>query len=244
MLLSAPFWALAYLAPIELLPGLPISALGTFNPGLAALALSLWADGAAGARRLLSRIFDFGRIKNAGWWSVSLLAFPFIALLSYFILQTRAYDPALTPLDWKIAVLFLVFLIFAFGEELGWAGYATEPLIARFGFLKASLILGTVWAIWHYIPLLQVHRSWDWIAWWSLITIGSRIIMVWLYTRGGKSVASNALFHAMINLSWQYFPLNGSRYDPHIFGLVTSAVVIGVLVFDKTSASHKRILPA
>ena len=37
--LSIPFWILGIIYPIQLLPGLPISALGAFMPALAALYL-------------------------------------------------------------------------------------------------------------------------------------------------------------------------------------------------------------
>jgi hypothetical protein len=52
--------------------------------------------------------------------------------------------------------------------------------------------------------------------------------MVWLYAHAGDSVFAAAVFHAMINLSWQFFPINGSFYDPRIFSLVTLA--LGVLL--------------
>jgi membrane protease YdiL (CAAX protease family) len=41
--------------------------------------------------------------------------------------------------------------IAALGEELGWSGYAIDPMQARWGALKASILLGIFWAVYHYI---------------------------------------------------------------------------------------------
>jgi len=132
--------------------------------------------------------------------------------------------------------MFVAFFIAALGEELGWTGYATEPLLRRWGTLTASLRLGVVWAAIHFIPLLQAHRSVAWIAWWCLGTIAFRMIMTWLYVHAGKSVFAATLFHAMINLCWQLFPNNGSFYDPQVFGLLT--LVFAIIIY-----AAERFLP-
>jgi uncharacterized protein len=128
-----------------------------------------------------------------------------------------------------IVALFVAFFIGALGEELGWSGYAIDPLQERFGALGGALLLGGVWAIWHYVPLLQVHRSPEFIAWWSLDSVAYRVIIVWLYNNTGRSVFVAALFHTMIDLTWQVFPINGSYYDPQVTGLI-AAIVAGVVV--------------
>jgi hypothetical protein len=94
--------------------------------------------------------------------------------------------------------------------------------------LRGGVLLGSVWVAFHLILLVQVDRTWEWIAWWSLGTLSLRTIMFWLYAHAGDSVFAATLFHAMINLSWQLFPIHGSFYDPRIFSLVT--LVLGVLL--------------
>jgi membrane protease YdiL (CAAX protease family) len=55
--------------------------------------------------------------------------------------------PFVTP-----PVFFIMYFITAIGEELGWMGYAFDSTQSRWRALKASVILGRVWAIWHIIP--------------------------------------------------------------------------------------------
>jgi len=220
--LCIPFWVLGAINPIQLLPGLPLSALGAFTPGLAALMLTYRSDRLAGVLQLLKRSFDFRRLRNKYWLLVILLINPAIAVCAYGV-SGASGNPLPVPTLQLLATLamFLSFFSAALGEELGWTAYATEPLQERWGTLKASLLLGSVWAVIHFIPLAQAHRSMEWIAWWSLGTVALRMIMTWLYVHAGKSLFAATLFHAMINLCWQLFPIHGSFYDPRVFGLIT-----------------------
>ena len=180
-----------------------------------------------GVLQLLGRSFDFKRVKNKNWYLAFILINPAIAVLAFGMMRAVGKsipNPTLSLL--AIFPMFVLFFISALGEEIGWTGYVTEPLQRRWGTITAGLVLGSIWAIWHFIPLVQAHRSLDWIAWWSLGTISLRMIMVWLYSHAGKSVFAAAVFHAMINLCWQLFPNNGSYYDPRVFGLITFCVAI------------------
>lgn len=98
------------------------------------------------------------------------------------------------------------------------------------GALAASTMLGLVWAALHYIPLLQVGRSAAWIAWGSLGTVAMRVVMVWLYNNTGRSVFAVTLFHAMSNLAWQLFPVQGSYFDPRIHGLIFAVIAAAVAI--------------
>ena len=227
--LSIPFWVLGILYPIQLLPGLPISAIGAFAPALGALILIYKNDRPSGVLQLLQRSFDFKRIKNKNWYLAFILINPAIAVLAYgFMRAIGEVLPNPAPLTLAIFPLFVLLFIVALGEEIGWSGYATEPLQRRWGTIAAGILLGLVWVVIHFIPLMQAHRSVEWIAWWSLGTISLRVIMTWLYIHSGKSVFGAAVFHAMINLCWQLFPNNGSYYDPQVFGLITLCFAIAI----------------
>jgi membrane protease YdiL (CAAX protease family) len=126
----------------------------------------------------------------------------------------------------------------ALGEEIGWTGYATEPLLQRRGALATSLLLGAIWASIHFIPLRQAHRSVEWITWWTLGTISYRVIMTWLYVHSGRSLFGAAIFHTMINLSWQLFPVNGSHYDPRIFSLIAFTFAVAMYVIGQFLLHH------
>lgn len=232
--LSIPFWVLAVLNPIQLLPGLPVSALGAFAPALGALILVYKNERLTGLLQLIQRSFDFKRVKNKSWYLAFILINPAIAILAYDVMRASGVAlPNPAPLSLATLPMAVFFLVGALGEEIGWTGYATEPLQQRWGTLAAGILLGSVWAVWHFAPLIQAHRSIEWIAWWSVGTLSLRMIMVWLHIHSGKSVFAAAVFHAMVNLCWQLFPNNGSYYDPQVFGLITFCLAVAILTTER-----------
>jgi membrane protease YdiL (CAAX protease family) len=114
-------------------------------------------------------------------------------------------------------------------EELGWSAYAFSSLQGRTAALRAAVVVGVIWAVWHWHPLVQAERSPAWILWWSLGTIASRVLLGWLCNNTGKRVLAPALFHATQNVCWQSFPRQGSHYDPQITGLLLTGVAIAVV---------------
>lgn len=240
--LSIPFWVIGALSARQLLPALPVSALAAFCPVAAAAILVYREDKWAGFTSLLNRSFDVRRIRVKAWLVPLLLLEPFIMILSFVVMRLTGVPVPVPQFNLLPALgLFAVFLFAGLGEELGWSGYATDPLQNRFGALGASLLIGLVWAVWHFIGLAQAHRSPGFIAWWSLNTIAYRVIIVWLYNRTGKSVFAAAVFHAMINLTWQLFPVDGSFYDPRITGLIAAAVAVVVILGENRRIFSKEI---
>lgn len=104
------------------------------------------------------------------------------------------------------------------------------------------LVLGVVGVIWHLVPLLLIHRSLSWIAWWCLYAVAARILIVWLYNNTGRSVFAAALFHATLNLTYMLFPVYGSHFDMRLGGLVMAfaAAIVTVVWGPKTLARYKN----
>ena len=230
--LSIPFWLLGAATDLQLMPGLSVSALMGFNPMVAALILIYRDKGAAGAWSLLSRSFDFRRIKSKRWLVPTLLLMPAVSLMVYGVM--RWTNMPVPPAQFQLLpalLMFVAFFIGALGEELGWSGYALEPMQDRWGALGAGMLLGLVGIAWHLIPLISIGRSPSWIAWWCLYALTFRIFIVWIYNNTGKSVFAAALFHATLNLAYLLFPVDGSHFDMRIASLVMTClalVVIGV----------------
>src|SRR6266568_8424366 len=175
--LSLPFWLAGTLTSSQLLPALPVSALALLCPVTAAAIFVYGEDKSAGVKELLKRAFDFKRVKAKIWYVPIILLMPCIMVLSYGVIRLTGVPlPAPAFSIGTILALFVAFFIGALGEELGWSGYAIDPLQERFGALGGALLLGVVWAVWHYVPLLEAHRSLAFIAWWFLGTVAARII--------------------------------------------------------------------
>ncbi len=105
----------------------------------------------------------------------------------------------------QLAVFAALWLVFAFGEEIGWRGYALPILNARFGFWRAATILGIIWAVWHYPKLLSspfvvsLEQAAPFIGLFTLQIVLANYFLCWLFLRSNLSVVIAALFHAAFN---------------------------------------------
>ena len=228
--LSVPFWVLGALWTRPLLPGLPSTALMFVCPVAAAAILTARSEGWRALGPLLGGAIDVRRIRRWGLAAV-LILLPVVAAALSWVAIRRSGAPIPPPsFDLgRAALLAPVLFVAAACEEVGWSGYLTRPLVVRLGPLGAGLALGAIWAAFHYVALLQIHRSLGWIAWWSLGTIACRVIMVQLFERAGRSVFAVSLLHLMVNLSWQLFPGQGAWFNPAVNGAIT-ALLAGAVV--------------
>lgn len=225
--LALPFWLLGALVTHMPLPiNLPVSALQFVCPMIAAFILVSREEKPGGVKKLARRVFDLKRIKHKIWYVPIILLNPLIMLLSYgvMLLMGRPLPDPYIPLL-MIPVFFVVFFVPAACEEVGWMGYAVDPMQDRWSALTTGLILGSVWALWHVIPWLETNNL-IWVAGQCFSTIGLRILIVWLYNNTGKSVFAAIIFHDMINVSEFLFPNYGSHYDPFISGAITAIIVV------------------
>lgn len=241
LILSAPFWLLGAVlsGPAPLLPiQLPVGALMTFAPAAAALLL-VWRDGgSAGIRALLGRLVAPPVWRRPLGLLAAVTLMP-LALLIEWLWLNASGAPLPEPHIAAGAVLVFVsmFMVGAVGEELGWQGYLYPALASRMSALAASLAIGAFWSVWHIVPLVQAGREPEWIVWQCLMMLPLRVITVWLYGVGGRSLGLAIVFHAAGNVAQFLFPNYGSHYDPKL-----SFVILAVIAASLVLATRPRTL--
>ena len=241
--LSIPFWLIGSATDLQLMPGLSVSALMASCPAIAASILVRRENNSAGLTGLLRRSFDFERISARRWYAPILLLMPGVNVVVYALMRWMDQPLPMTQFPFVSALLMLLaFFVGALGEELGWSGYITDPMQEQWNALEVGILLGGVAIAWHLVPLLLMHRSPAWIAWWCLYAAAARVLIVWLYNNTGKSVFGVALFHATLNLAYMLFPGEGSRFDMRLGGLVMASAAAAVTVVwgPKTLARYKN----
>jgi CAAX protease family protein len=141
--LSIPFWLFGALTRLQLLPGLPVSSLMAVCPLMAASILVYGENETAGVIELLNRSFDYKRIRAKVWYAPIVLLMPGVTVMTYGLMRVMGV-PLPTPQFPVLAALamFVAFFVVALGEELGWSGYALDPLQDRWNALQASILLG------------------------------------------------------------------------------------------------------
>jgi CAAX protease family protein len=130
--LSVPFWLIGAVTGLQLLPGLPLSALAAFCPAMAATILVHTEIGPAGVIALWRRAFDYQRITAKTWYVPIVLLMPGAMVLSYALMRLMGMplpNPQLSVL--AAVAMFLAFFLGAVGEEIGWSG--TSSIRCRLG---------------------------------------------------------------------------------------------------------------
>ena len=207
----------------ELAPGAPISALAALCPGIAALILI----GKGGLARLVRALIQK---PGAVWLTVALILPALVMAASYGVARASGAELPLPAIGVaEFALLIAGTVVLATTEEVGWSFALLPALAPRLGTLAAALVIGLVWAVWHVPALLQAGREAGWILWWGLGTVSARIILVWLYLASGRALSAPILYHAMINITWQVYPVRGSFYDPRVTSMLTALVALVLL---------------
>ncbi|HEY3344823.1 MAG TPA: CPBP family intramembrane glutamic endopeptidase [Anaerolineaceae bacterium] len=221
-------------------PAIAYASLGMLGPALAGTILI------ARSRNDLQRIDFWRRVlqlkRVGGRWLAILLIVPGLSALA--ILASAAAGASwpgfetirgLLAEPWRIPLYCLFVLVFGpIPEELGWRGYALDGLQARFNPLVSSIILGMMWAVWR-LPIFLVRGTYqhNHIGFATpgflancLCVIAISVMFTWIYNRTQRSTLSAILFHFVINLSAEIFPLAGPARWIYLFLLIVTAIIM------------------
>ena len=183
--------------------------LAVLAPISAAITLTYKESGWAGTKKLLKRGFDIKRIKEKKWLLLAITILPIIFVIQW--IGSSLLDWTLPPAGvdlFAIPVLLIVFFMAAFAENIGWMGYAFEPMETKWGTLKASLLLGLFWGLWHVPMYVFAIDDPSWVVAQAFSLIGLRILIIWLFIKTGRSVFIAILIHAIYNVCMAVFPVN------------------------------------
>jgi len=189
---------------------LPIAVLAMLvGPSVTGILLTGLVSGRAGLRELLSRLLKW-RV-GVRWYAVALLPAPLLAVTLIFALSQTC--PIFTA-DKKVVIL-LAGIAAGFTtvlEELGWTGFAVPRLRLRYSILTTSLIVGVLWAAWHFLQVLFVSGIYSGAVSLALFLplnffsssvaqlTAYRVLLVWIYDRT-KSLLVTTLMHASFTAS-------------------------------------------
>jgi len=166
--------------------------------------VATWAaGGGAAVKALLQRCFAKAGI---GWWIAALLlplAWPLVARIGYGATHGGFGTPSLGGLSLFFSLsAWRAWTTGPLGEEFGWRGYFLPRLLTAYRPIVATLVLGVLWALWHY-PLYarSVFATLPTASTFTISVLCFSIIMTifWFRTRGNLLIA--ILFHWSVNVS-------------------------------------------
>lgn len=112
-------------------------------------------------------------LKQKKWlWYVAALLLPLVyfafGFMLYYIIFPKSFEPKLLDnvgipkkLLWLVPLNTisnsLMISFGALGEEIGWRGYLYPRLEKKFGVVRAVIIGGIIWGVWHYPGIYAGH---------------------------------------------------------------------------------------
>jgi len=225
-------------------PTMIFLALGGFAPSLVGTIMAYKTGDSKYWKDYLKRIIDYKRITPA-WLLVILLTIPVSAILSSGIYWgwtgnvpefSRIHEMLKNPVSLVMFALFMM-LFGPIPEEIGWRGFALDHLNVCYTRVRASIILGAFWALWH-VPLFFIgdtyqqglyNQSFILVVDYLLQFFVLSIIMDWIYHNTGKSILSGVLFHFCINFFGELFELPAAVIVSRT--LVQLVFALGILYF-------------
>ena len=176
---------------------------GTFAPAVVALAMTAIETGRTGVGALIRRLVQ---ADVAPRWYVYAIGYVFAIKLAIATVHRVVWGGWPPFSDEPIVLLFAAtfvstILLGQAGEELGWRGYVLSRLAARLGYAWSSLIIGTVWALWH-LPLFYIagaDKTGQSFPIWGLSVVALSVAITWLYAHTGGSLLLTMLMHAATN---------------------------------------------
>jgi uncharacterized protein len=175
----------------------------TFGPTVAGFTMAAVTGGFKKVKSLVAATF---RWKVNPIWYVAAIGVPFATQLVSILLNPLFGSAApawgnIPPLM-EILPMVALFAVFSgpLGEEIGWRGFALPKLLETRSALAASLIVGSVWAVWH-LPLILVG---DFTAYGAFMPVIAAFAFTWISQNAKGSVLLAILMHASYQNSVRY----------------------------------------
>ncbi len=200
--------------------------LGTFAPSLVALGITARGEGRPGVRALLRRIVQWQVGTQWYVFAVSYMAAIKLVVALVHRVMTGSWPRFGNEAWYVIVVAIVISTPVQAGEEIGWRGYALPHLAARFGFARASVLLGLIWSCWH-LPIFFLRGADKYgqsFPVWTLQVVALSVAITWLYAHTKGSLLLTMLMHSAVNQTVGIVPsANANPGNP--FALSVSLVM-------------------
>jgi membrane protease YdiL (CAAX protease family) len=225
---------------------IPWSIPGTFVPAIAAVVVTRAVDGKAGLRAFLRRLVLW-RVP-ARWYVFALVVLPTVVVAGYVFMpdpKQNVDDGALMIAATYLSSLVILTLMGGGQEEPGWRGFALPRMQERSGPLKASVVLGLIWGLWH-LPLFVFVPDYDnadpgfvatatmFVVFAGCYTIALSVIFTWLVNHARGSILLAMLAHGSVNAATSFAPETA-------LPLMVAFMTVGVLALIIVVATHAQL---
>lgn len=202
---SWTLWLLMILSARDLLPfRFPTNFLGSFGPLAGAFFTTAVIKGWKGLKQILISMVSFRSSLSSYLFSIFfiILIYALTSVIT-FLLEPEFFKSGSIPSAQEMVIYFFLIAVVGgpLGEETGWRGFLQPELMRRFSPAKTSLIIATIWLVWH-LPLFWLEgaaQEGNSILYFAVSVIAMSFLFTWLYLKTKGSLFFAILFHTMIN---------------------------------------------
>jgi membrane protease YdiL (CAAX protease family) len=214
-------------------------------PGLAAFALTALVEGKAGLHAMWTRMTRW-RV-DLRWYALAVLALPVLVLAILYTLGALV-SPVYAP---TLALMGLAGLFAGYLEEIGWTGYVTPQLLARWSPVTAGWWLGALWGIWHALADYVIRGDTLGTFWpvtfglFVLPLIAWRILMTVVYARTQSGVLAQLMHFAYTGSLGAFIPLAAisPMQDALVYATLAGVLWLGVAGLSICTATPRQLAP-
>ncbi|MBJ8007906.1 MULTISPECIES: CPBP family glutamic-type intramembrane protease [Bacillus cereus group] len=184
------------------------------------------------------------KLKLSVILTVSIIQTFIFLMILFLVSKSSEVDSTFTVSSWGMLIYFFVknFLAGPLGEELGWRGFAQIELQKKYSPLKASIIIGFWWGMWHLpiwfttgfvgIDLIK------YILFFMISIISIKIVMTAFY-----NLNQNLIIPIIIHQFFNFFIgiINGNLIDLIMNNAIFYFVVaVSIIVINPKSVLYER----
>jgi uncharacterized protein len=213
---------------------MPVAALGAFGPLIAALVCARFQAGGS-ALGSLWRSLCVWRV-GAHWYAIALFGFTVLYVAGvalYAVAGGNATGIWLYPPEHAQHVAAMIAVPIA--EEPGWRGYAQPRLQLRYGALRASLLLGVPWMLYHTMMFLVVGMPSAVFALGMPNVLVGSLVFSWIYNRTRGSLLLALVAHVGVHLNNPTHALPGTAVPLVILTAALAVFACATLVWDRAA---------
>jgi uncharacterized protein len=209
------------------------------GPALAAAIVSQVAHGKTGIRDLLKGLTRW-RV-GVVWYIVAVLGPVGLFTVSQVVTKLLSLPVTIAVPQVNLSP----YVIFGFGvsffantcEEIGWRGFALPRLQKRYDALLATLIVGTLWGLWHLPLIFLAGPMSEYPFLWFISIVTDAFMYTWIYNSTKGSIFLVALFHGSGNIVGAFI----TGVSPVAYAFVNCVVAIALIaVLGKVNLSRRE----
>jgi len=214
-----PIWAIA------------LFIIGGFVPSIVGILLTAKYEGKTGVKELFKQSIKV-KIGYKAFITMILIAIYF-ALSLIFIAQLTTGKFDYSQFWIQLPTILSLIILGPLSEEYGWRGFAIKRMLKCTSANVASLIIGLVWALWHF-PLFfmlgtsQYELSVPFLAF-SISVIGTSFIYTYLYKQTKANIFSAIFLHWLYTYVLQVVSSSIIRTSLYNWLEIIPAVFIGLV---------------